>query len=93
MSASSISKDGAKRKKAPIPTSWESASETDKLIIRLREEKRNSWGEIAAAWTAVTREKTKGSSIAWRYARLKENFMTLSEGDVRSESSSEVTMS
>ena len=64
-----------------IPSSWESASEADKLLVRMKDEGKD-WVSIRAAWKAATGEDTAQSTLPNRYNRIKTNMMRLKDGDV-----------
>lgn len=72
----------AGRKTRPIPTSYETASDEDKMILRLKDQENRSWAEIAHAWTEMTGEQTKVKSLSTRYIRIKANLAVLSKEHV-----------
>lgn len=65
-----------------MPTSYESASEEDKMLLRMKDEGK-VWAEIREAWEKMTGEKVGKSTLSSRYARIKANFTVLSKDDVR----------
>lgn len=87
---SKVTKKGTLRKRAPadkigktvpISTSLATASDADKMLIKMKEEGK-TWAEIREAWKKMTGEETKSSTLPNRYSRLKTNLMTLQSGDV-----------
>jgi hypothetical protein len=72
----------AKAGMRPMPTSWENASEEDRMLLRMKDEENKPWAEIKEAWEKMTGEKVGGSTLSGRYGRIKANFVILSEGDV-----------
>ena len=64
-----------------IPTSWEKASEADRMLVTMKDDGKN-WVEIRKKWTEVTGQETASSSLPNRYARIKSNTSLLKEGDV-----------
>ncbi|EAS34432.1 uncharacterized protein CIMG_05456 [Coccidioides immitis RS] len=69
------------KKSRPIPTSIENACEEDKMLLRLKDKENKSWSEIASAWTKMTGEATKGTTLSTRYMRIKANLAVLSKDD------------
>lgn len=87
---SKVTKRGTVRKRAPadkigktmpISTSLATASDADKMLIKMKKEGK-TWVEIREAWKKKTGEETKSSTLPNRYSRLKTNLMTLQSGDV-----------
>ncbi|ODM14563.1 hypothetical protein SI65_10049 [Aspergillus cristatus] len=62
-----------------IPTTYEEASEEDKLLIRLKDENK-PWAEITKALEDIT-GVTLGAGLRARYARIKANLVGFEEGD------------
>ncbi|WEW57033.1 hypothetical protein PRK78_002492 [Emydomyces testavorans] len=67
------------KKARPIPTSYETACEEDKLLLRLKDQENKSWAEIATAWTEMTGEATRTTTLSTRYLRMKANLAVLSK--------------
>jgi hypothetical protein len=77
---------GEKQKKAemrPMPTSYESASPEDRMLLRMKDVEGKGWAKIREAWEAMTGEKIGGSTLSGRYARIKANFIVFKKEDVR----------
>lgn len=63
--------DGTPRKRAAasaiapsrsIPSSWEDASDADKLLVKMKDEG-SDWGAIRAAWKEATGQETGASTL------------------------------
>jgi hypothetical protein len=67
----------------PMPTSLETASPEDRMILRMKDEEGKSWAEIREAWNAMTGDKVGGSTLSGRYARIKANLVVFKKDDVR----------
>lgn len=70
-SKSKSNDDGTPRKRTPasaiapsrsIPTSWEEASDADKLLVKMKEEG-SDWSTIRAAWKDATGQDTGASTL------------------------------
>lgn len=66
----------------PIPTSYEEASEEDRMIIRMREKEGKGWAEIRQVIEDITGVKLGGTTLQNRYTRVKANFVVFEETDV-----------
>ena len=67
----------------PTPMTYEEATETDKLIIRMKEVDLKGWSEIQKVVEDVTGAKVGGTStIRMRYTRMKSNFVVFEKDDV-----------
>ncbi|OJZ90317.1 hypothetical protein ASPFODRAFT_28831 [Aspergillus luchuensis CBS 106.47] len=66
----------------PIPTTLASASASDLLILRLRDESSTPWTAINQAWTDLTGISVGGSTLRARYNTMKKNFVVVDPGDV-----------
>ncbi|KAL1955244.1 hypothetical protein VTO42DRAFT_8903 [Malbranchea cinnamomea] len=71
----------AKVGQRPLPTSYETASEEDKMLLRMKDEEGRSWAEIRQAWGKLTGDKVGNSTLSGRYARIKANFVVISDDD------------
>ena len=74
-----------KTKKAemrPMPTSYETASPEDRMLLRMKDDEGKGWAEIREAWEAMTGDKVGGSTLSGRYARIKANFVVFKKEDV-----------
>ncbi|PWY62613.1 hypothetical protein BO83DRAFT_272845, partial [Aspergillus eucalypticola CBS 122712] len=83
---STTSPNNNKRTKArtplpPIPTTLASASASDLLILRLRDEASTPWSAINQAWTDLTGISVGGSTLRARYNTMKKNFVVVDPGD------------
>ncbi|OJI81745.1 hypothetical protein ASPTUDRAFT_67565 [Aspergillus tubingensis CBS 134.48] len=65
----------------PIPTTFASASASDLLILRLRDESSTPWTAINQAWTDLTGISVGGSTLRARYNTMKKNFVVVDPGD------------
>ncbi|GAQ39771.1 hypothetical protein AtubIFM55763_006200 [Aspergillus tubingensis] len=65
----------------PIPTTLASASASDLLILRLRDESSTPWTAINQAWTDLTGISVGGSTLRARYNTMKKNFVVVDPGD------------
>ncbi|RAK89867.1 hypothetical protein BO79DRAFT_216700 [Aspergillus costaricaensis CBS 115574] len=65
----------------PIPTTLASASASDLLILRLRDESSTPWTAINQAWTELTGISVGGSTLRARYNTMKKNFVVVDPGD------------
>lgn len=77
---------GEKAKKAemrPMPTSYETASPEDRMLLRMKDVEGKGWAEIREAWETMTGDKVGGSTLSGRYARIKANLIVFSKEDVR----------
>lgn len=72
----------AGKKGRPIPTSYENACDEDKMLLRLKDQESKTWSEIAAAWTGMTGENTKGTTLSTRYMRIKASLAVMSQEHV-----------
>ena len=52
------------------------------MMLRMKDDEGKGWAEIREAWTAMTGEKTGGSTLSGRYGRIKANFVTFDKEDV-----------
>ncbi|ODM14569.1 hypothetical protein SI65_10055 [Aspergillus cristatus] len=64
----------------PIPTSYEEASDEDKLLIRMKEVDNKPWAEIKKALEEITGTEL-GAGLHVRYSRMKANFVVFEKGD------------
>lgn len=64
-----------------IPTSWEEASDADRMLITMKGGGAD-WGKIRELWKDMTGQDTANSTLPNRYLRVKANLMRLEEGDV-----------
>lgn len=65
-----------------MPTSYENASEEDKMLLRMKDDEGKGWNEIREAWTAMTGEPVGKSTLSGRYGRIKANFVVFRKEDV-----------
>nr|XP_043139616.1 uncharacterized protein ACHE_60980S [Aspergillus chevalieri]BCR91094.1 hypothetical protein ACHE_60980S [Aspergillus chevalieri] len=72
---------GKKAGLGPIPTSYDEASEEDKLIIKMREKDGQGWSDIRKVIEEITGVKFGGSSLPSRYGRMKANFTVFEKED------------
>ncbi|ODM14571.1 hypothetical protein SI65_10057 [Aspergillus cristatus] len=72
---------GKKAGLGPIPTSYDEASEEDKLIIKMREKDGQGWSDIRKVIEEITGVKFGGSSLSNRYGRMKANFTVFEKED------------
>lgn len=69
----------------PTPMTYEEATETDKLIIRMKEVDLKGWSEIQKVVEDATGAKMGGTStIRMRYTRMKSNFVVFEKDNVGS---------
>lgn len=73
---------GAKAGARPMPTSWENASEEDRMMLRMKDDEGKGWNEIREAWNAMTGETVGKSTLSGRYGRIKANFVVFRKEDV-----------
>lgn len=73
---------GKKAGLGPIPTSYEDASEEDRLIIKMREKDGQGWLDIRKVIEENTGVNFGGSSLSNRYGRMKANFTVFEKEDV-----------
>ena len=66
-----------------IPKSWQTASEADRMLVTMKDAGKN-WDEIRKMWKDLTSQEAAYSTLPNRYNRLKANWLSLNEGDVRS---------
>ncbi|PYI09884.1 hypothetical protein BO78DRAFT_404759 [Aspergillus sclerotiicarbonarius CBS 121057] len=73
-----------KTKLPPIPTSFEAATISDKLILRLRDEEQRGWDEINKQWMALMGITVGKTTLRMRYTTMKSNFVEMDgEDEVR----------
>ncbi|ODH46593.1 hypothetical protein GX48_07332 [Paracoccidioides brasiliensis] len=65
----------------PMPTSLETASPEDKMLLRMKDEENKPWADIRQAWEEMTCEKVGNSSLSGRYSRIKANFVVFKKED------------
>jgi hypothetical protein len=65
-----------------MPTSYDNASEEDKMLLRMKDEEGKGWNEIRKAWIAMTGETVGKSTLSGRYGRIKANFVVFKKEDV-----------
>ncbi|KAK2745675.1 hypothetical protein FQN57_003571 [Myotisia sp. PD_48] len=70
-------KEGKGRK--TLPTSYDKASEADKMLLRMKDEQDRPWAEIRKAWEEKTGEPVGVSTLPCRYLRLKANFTVFTD--------------
>ncbi|KAN0077804.1 hypothetical protein V8E54_006108 [Elaphomyces granulatus] len=58
-------------KKTTIPTSYETASMEDRMLLHMKEVEMKSWSEIRTQWEAMTGTKVGNSTLSTRYIRIK----------------------
>lgn len=75
---------GAKAGSRPMPTSYDNASEEDKMMLRMKDDEGKGWNEIREAWNAMTGETVGKSTLSGRYGRIKANFVVFRKEDVSS---------
>ncbi|KAL5356787.1 hypothetical protein BJX96DRAFT_171929 [Aspergillus floccosus] len=71
----------AKKSLGPIPTSFEAAGVTDRMILRMRDQENRNWGEITKAYVEYTGHQVGGSTLRMRYTTMKANFTSVSDED------------
>ncbi|OJJ47068.1 hypothetical protein ASPZODRAFT_15751 [Penicilliopsis zonata CBS 506.65] len=77
------SKEGTPKKMTlpPTPATYEEAGEADRLLLHMKDVENKPWGEINAAWEAITGINVGKSTLGVRYMRLKANFTVWSKDD------------
>ncbi|KAG2414657.1 hypothetical protein HFD88_003848 [Aspergillus terreus] len=71
----------SKKSLGPIPTSFEAAGVTDRMILRMRDQENRNWGEITKAYVEYTGTQVGGSTLRMRYTTMKANFTSVSDED------------
>ncbi|KAI9037413.1 uncharacterized protein KD926_000376 [Aspergillus affinis] len=74
-------KTNAKKAMGPIPTSYEAIGESDRLILRMRDEEGCAWPDITAAWMAITGITVGKTTLRMRYCTMKNNFVSVDTED------------
>ncbi|GMF69940.1 unnamed protein product [Aspergillus oryzae] len=64
----------SKKSIGPIPTSFEAAGLSDRMIIQMRDEEGKNWGEINESWMKMTGIKVGTSTLRMRLLRLKKEI-------------------
>ncbi|KAG8526534.1 uncharacterized protein KY384_008734 [Bacidia gigantensis] len=62
-----------------IPTSWDNATQADRLLVEMKE-KGEKWEKIREMWKTETGEDSGNSTLPNRYNRIKCNMMRLKPG-------------
>ncbi|GKZ39663.1 hypothetical protein AbraIFM66950_000855 [Aspergillus brasiliensis] len=65
----------------PIPTTLSSATASDLLILRLRDEEQAPWSTINQAWKDLTGMSVGGTTLRARYNTMKKNFVVVDSVD------------
>ncbi|KAL6233265.1 hypothetical protein BDW75DRAFT_232089 [Aspergillus navahoensis] len=65
----------------PIPTSLATASETGRMILRLRDEERQPWAQINRLFTEETGIKAGSTTLRLRWSTMKANFVGTTRED------------
>ncbi|KAE8137880.1 hypothetical protein BDV38DRAFT_282490 [Aspergillus pseudotamarii] len=71
----------SKKTIGPIPTSFEAAGLSDRMIIQMRDEEGKNWGEINESWMKMTGIKVGTSTLRMRYTTMKANFVEFTGED------------
>ncbi|KAE8408949.1 hypothetical protein BDV37DRAFT_138214 [Aspergillus pseudonomiae] len=64
-----------------IPTSFEAAGLSDRMIIQMRDDEGKNWGEINESWMKMTGIKVGTSTLRMRYTTMKANFVEFTGED------------
>lgn len=80
--SSSTSGSATKKVMGPIPTSYEGAGASDRLLLRMRDEDGANWPEINEAWMAMTGITVGRTTLRMRYRTMKNNFVSVEFEDV-----------
>lgn len=65
----------------PIPSSWESATPADRMMIALKEAG-EPWRAIREAWTEETGHEVGATTLPRRYSRIRDQMMHWKDSDV-----------
>ncbi|KAL4992733.1 hypothetical protein BDW68DRAFT_172761 [Aspergillus falconensis] len=65
----------------PIPTSLATASEMDRMILRLRDEEKQPWAQINKLFTEETGIKVGSTTLRLRWSTMKANFVGITTED------------
>ncbi|KAL5000976.1 hypothetical protein BDV10DRAFT_182854 [Aspergillus recurvatus] len=65
----------------PIPTSLATASEIDRMILRLRDEEKQPWAQINKLFTEETGIKIGSTTLRLRWSTMKANFVGITTED------------
>lgn len=66
----------------PIPATYESASDADKTLLRMKDVEGSSWANINSVVCEITGVQVGGSTLAVQYARIKANMQLFEKSDV-----------